>query len=223
MLNIYCQYSFGGYKIFWISQSGIREVTVTDSCHLPLSAVSFFSHDGLKMVLTMLPEKQLLMQINDISVADLDEIGRKKNMSMQFIASDRTSAKELCNLAAVAASDLSLIERFLASLIMVDVNLNFDYDKLLQFMQEIRSNPCICDKPLDRVQNRKAPLFIYFGETFRSSIADYKELVPMAMQTRAVKLHWNTDKHCPEEMSGISVVGDFIKRIIDKLGLWKNL
>jgi hypothetical protein len=223
MLNVYCQYSFAGYKIFNLTAEGVREVTASNRFGIPQSAIKFLSHYGLKLAFTINPERQLMLMVNDIPCNELDDMGRKKGMSILFVATDDIHMRELAKLAASIVGDFSTFEKFIASLFTIEETLKFDYEKLRAFMDEVSRGTIECQSPLDRVYNCKSPIFVYFGEDFKASITDYEGLISKAMQCQSIRLRWNAEQQSVEAINGIDVFREYIQRILYKLHIWKDL
>lgn len=223
MLSVYCQYSFVGYKIFHLTKDGVNEVTVSNRQGIPSSTIKFLSHSGLKLALTVNPERQLMLLVNDIPCHELDDMGRKKAMSILFIASDSINARLLAKMAASIVGNFSVFETFVASLFTIEDTLKFDYPKLQSFMEEIGKGTLTCQPPLNRVYSCKSPIFVYYGDDFKSSISEYDSLISASMQYQAIRLRWNVESQSIEPINGIEVFREYIQRVLYKLHIWRNL
>jgi hypothetical protein len=223
MLSVYCQYSFAGYKIFNLTADGVHEVTASNRQNIPQSSIKFFSHYGLKLALLINPEKRLMLMVNDIPCNELDDMGRKKTMSIQFIASDSANARTIAKLAASIIGDFPTFEKFVASLFSIKDTLLFDYSSLNSFIEEVAKGAIECQVPIKRVYDCQSPILIYYGDDFKSSVAEYDGLISKSMLHQSIRLRWNEELQSVEAINGIDTFREYIQRILYRLHIWKSL
>ena len=106
MLTIYAQYSFGGYKIFRLTNEGIEEVTGVNRLGITDSSIQLFSHYGIKMLNCHDAQRQHILFVNDIPCKELDDMGRNKTCSFMMCGTSLTDARLLRRLAVMIAFEL---------------------------------------------------------------------------------------------------------------------
>lgn len=222
MLSIYCHYSYAGYKLYNLTKEGIKEITSSERCGITQSSIIFFSRYGLKEAYLPLPEGGWMLLIHDIPSNELDDMGRKKTCSLQFIANGKQSRLFLAKIAVILANDMNTFEKFFASLFTIEDDLKFDYDSLLKFLDGADKKKIGYDKPWDRVYEQGAPLILYNGTTLSSSISEVKNLVSKNDLLRSVNMKWNSETNEPSSMKMIGCVYDIIQRIFDRLKIWND-
>ena len=225
MLKAFTQYSDHGYKIYCLNEDDtVAEVTVHERHELPDSSIRYFSQYGLKLALAILPERQLMLMVTDVPCDSIDDVNRKTTMSFQFIATDKENARLLAKLAAAISCDMKGFDVFMNKILCKkEGKLTFSNSKFMEWTMAIEKEKIDFPHPFDRVADSHVSLFIYFGGSFSRSIEAYKGVLDKSITTRAVKLKWDNTLYQPEKMSRTEYIRDIIQRIIDKLGLWKNL
>lgn len=222
MLRVYCHYSYSGYKLYNLIKDGAKEITSSDRCGISQASITFFSRYGLKEAFLPLPDGSWMLLVHDIPSNELDDMGRKKNCSLQFIANGRESRLILAKMSIVIANDMNEFERFIASLFTIENKLKFDHDSLFKFFDEINKENLKFDKPWDRVYNQGAPLLLYSGNSLASSISEVGHLINKNDLLKSVVLKWDIETGKPSSMKVMKCVYDIIQRILDKLNIWND-
>lgn len=222
MLRVYCHYSYAGYKLYNLTKEGIKEITSSDRCGISQASITYFSRYGLKEAFLPLPDGSWILLVHDIPSDELDDLGRKKNCSLQLIANGRESRLFLAKVAIAIANDMNGFERFFASLFSIDNELKFDYDSLSKFLDEIDKENFKFDKPWDRVYYHSAPLLLYSGNSLTSSISEVGHLINKNDLLKSVALKWDNEIGKPSSMKVMKCVYDIIQRILDKLNIWND-
>lgn len=222
MLRVYCHYSYAGYKLYNLTKEGIKEITSSERCGMSQASITFFSRDGLKEAFLPLPDGSWMLLVHDIPSNELDDLGRKKNCSLQFIANGRETRLFLAKMAIAIANGMNEFEKFFASLFTIEDELGFDYDSLSKFLDEIDKEDFEFEKPWDRVYNNGAPLMLYNGSTLTSSISEVNHLISKNEILKSVALKWDIEKGKPSSMKVMKCVYDIIQRILDKLNIWND-
>jgi len=222
MLRVYCHYSYSGYKLYNLTKDGAKEITSSDRCGISQASITFFSRYGLKEAFLPLPDGSWMLLVHDIPSNELDDMGRKKNCSLQLIANGRESRLILAKMSIVIANDMNEFERFIASLFTIENKLKFDHDSLFKFFDEINKENLKFDKPWDRVYNQGAPLLLYSGNSLASSISEVGHLINKNDLLKSVALKWDIETGKPSSMKVMKCVYDIIQRILDKLNIWND-
>lgn len=222
MLRVYCHYSYAGYKLYNLTKDGAKEITSSDRCGISQASITYFSRYGLKEAFLPLPDGSWMLLVHDIPSNELDDMGRKKNCSLQLIANGRESRLFLAKVAIAIANEMNEFERFFASLFTIENELKFDYNSLAKFLDEIDKENFELEKPWDRVYNQSAPLLLYSGHSLTSSISEVGHLINKNDLLKSVSLKWNIEIGKPSSMKVMKCVYDIIQRILDKLNIWND-
>lgn len=222
MLRVYCHYSYSGYKLYNLTKDGAKEITSSDRCGISQASITFFSRYGLKEAFLPLPDGSWMLLVHDIPSNELDDMGRKKNCSLQLIANGRETRLFLAKVAIAIANEMNKFERFFASLFAVENELKFDYDSLYKFLDEIDKANFEFEKPWDRVYNQCAPLLLYSGHSLTSSISEVGHLINKNDLLKSVSLKWDIEIGKPSSIKVMKCVYDIIQRILDKLNIWND-
>ena len=224
MLNIYCQYSYAGYKIYRLYADGIKEVTATERYDLPKSSITYFSRYGIKEALLPLPEGPWMLLVHDIPTNELDDMGRKKNCSLQIIATDKEAKSQLVKTAIIIANEMSSFQKLFAAMFAIKDTLTFDYDSFQTFLSETGTHGDMkkYGKPWDRVYTQDAALILYSGSSLDSSLSEVQHLISDKDKMKAVSLQWDSATCRPSAMNGMKCIYDLIQRILDRLNIWKD-
>ncbi len=220
MLNVYCHYSYAGYKLYNLTKDGVKEITSSERCGITQSSITYFSRYGLKEAYLPLPEGGRMLLVHDIPSNELDDMGRKKTSSLQLIANDKESMKYLAKIAIVIANDMRTFEKFFASLFTIDEELKFDYESFFKFLNGVNEENIEFEKPWDRVYEHDAPLILYNGSTLISSISEVNHLIAKNDILKSVNMKWDTESGKPLSMNVMKYVYDIIQRLLDKLNIW---
>lgn len=148
MISVYCQYSFGGFRIFRIygteneSLDASKEVTSDNALDYPDGANIFFDRGGTKVAYRYLDDGRLVLTVKEIPGPDKDTDGRRINCAVQFIG-DEPDRKALDNMAITICNDISGFERFFSDLFSKRSGLHIDGDRLKEYVGAFsRENAC---------------------------------------------------------------------------------
>lgn len=222
MLKVYCHYSYAGYKLYNLTEDGVKEITSSNRYGITQSSITYFSRYGLKEAFLPLPEGGWMLLIHDIPSNELDDMGRKKTCSLQFVTNDRETRLFLAKIAIVIANDMRTFEKFFASLFSIEDELNFDYESLFKFLDGVNKENFEFEKPWDRVYNQSAPLLLYSGRTLTSSISEVNHLMRKNDILKSVNLKWDAEAGKPLSMKAMKYVYDIVQRVLDKLKIWND-
>ena len=139
MIKTYCQYSYGGFKTFYIE--GLKdehlnpysEVTLDKPHDFPNDAHVFFQYGGSKIIYRQLQDGRLCLVVREIPSNDTDGAGRNINCAVQFIGNEE-DRKTLDNLALVIANDVTGFSSFFADLFYDIKGLHIEGDKLHEYI-----------------------------------------------------------------------------------------
>lgn len=174
MITIYCQYSYGGFKIYKIN--GIKdeiltqEVTAQNNYGFPVSADTYFSHGGAKIIYRVLPENKLMFAVREIQGPIRDEFGRGIPCAVQFIG-DMSDRDTLDDLVINVCNQIKDFEQQFAGLFDFRKGLGFDGAALQRLIDSCQSGVNFHGKsPLLAVRNRKTSvmLFVPASSSFKS-------------------------------------------------------
>lgn len=137
MIRIYCQYSYGGYKTFFLrgeaNEEVANEVTNDTPFDFPADAHLFFQFGGTKMAYKQLHNGEHTLVLREIPSIHTDSDGRSIPCALQLIGQDE-DRKALDNLAVVIADDLQAFEAFFSKLFYVKQGLHFHGDQLRAYL-----------------------------------------------------------------------------------------
>lgn len=139
MIKAYCQYSFGGFKTFFIEGlknevlGNDKEVTPNDDHGFPHDAHVFFQYGGSKIVYKRLTNGNLALIVREIPSNNTDGAGRPISCAVQFIGQDE-DRQTLDNLTLVIANDIVGFSNFFADLFYVRQGLRIEGDKLHNYI-----------------------------------------------------------------------------------------
>lgn len=137
MIRIYCQYSYGGYKTFFLrgeaNEEVANEVTNDTPFDFPADAHLFFQFGGTKMAYKQLHNGEHTLVLREIPSIHTDSDGRSIPCALQLIGQDE-DRKALDNLAVVIADDLQAFETFFSKLFYVKQGLHIHGDKLREYL-----------------------------------------------------------------------------------------
>lgn len=135
MINIYCQYSYGGYKTFHIkgiemeSLGDESEIRIESPHDFPETAHVFFQFGGSKIVYRKLDDGKLTLVVREIPSDDVDSSGRPISCAVQFIG-DEDDRQTMDNLAMFIVNDVISFGQCFANLFYVRQGLHIEGDKL---------------------------------------------------------------------------------------------
>lgn len=174
MITIYCQYSYGGFKIYKIN--GIKdeiltqEVTAQNNYDFPSSADLYFSHGGAKIIYRVLPENKLTFAVREIQGPVKDEFGRGVPCAVQFIG-DMSDRNTLDDLVINICNQIKDFEQQFAGMFDFRKGLGFDGTALQHLIKSCQQGIKFHgESPLLAVRNRKTSvmLFVPTSSSFKS-------------------------------------------------------
>lgn len=141
MIKTFCQYSYGGFKTFFIK--GVNneelnyqsEVTLENSHDFPNDAHVFFQFGGSKIVYRRLNNNFITLVVRDIPCNMTDGIGRPISCAIQFIGEQEDRAT-LDNLTLIISNDIAGFSKFFADLFYVRQGLRIEGNKLREFINK---------------------------------------------------------------------------------------
>lgn len=172
MIRIFCQFSYGGYKVFRINGTPHEElqrvIPGTGNDSLPLSADRYFNYGGAKLVYRYLDSNMLTLAVCDIPGPQKDSDGRPVSCAIQFIG-EESDRDVLDRLSIRIANDLEGFSRELVAMFDLWGGLFFNGDKLTDIVKECEPS-CSYEgssRLLD-IRKRKGNvlLFVPFSDNF---------------------------------------------------------
>lgn len=137
MIKIYCQYSYGGFKNFYIE--GVENELVENEVYddekygFPDDAQRYFQYGGVKILYRSLGGGKLDLLVKEISSLHTDGSGRAIPCAVQFIG-DSTDRKTLDNMAVYITNNLDDFSKFFAGLFYVQEGLRIKGNELRNFI-----------------------------------------------------------------------------------------
>lgn len=225
MLTIYAQYSFGGYKIFKLTNEGAEEVTGVNRLGITDSAIQLFSHYGIKMINCHDAQEQHIFFVNDIPCKELDDTGRNKTCSLMICGTSLNDAKLLRRLAVMIAFELGSFEIFFSSLFSITDTLNFDYKKFEEFIQLMADKEVFAENRLRNAMLRKPyPIVVYTSSDRKTALEPLYPRFGKGQLRSCFSLKWNEQSRKIVD-SSIDRIGfvHLLQQILNKIAtLWKN-
>lgn len=155
MIRIYLQYSYGGFKTFFIEgkekEAVNMEVTNDTPYDFPQDAHCYFQYGGAKMVYRYLNNGALDLVIREIPSIHKDGDGRSIPCAVQFIG-DEEDRLTLDHLATDIVNDIEKFHDFFSLLFRVRDGLRIDGDKLRKWIDE-HNVPFVCDTNVPQIKN----------------------------------------------------------------------
>ena len=139
MIRIYCQYSYGGFRTFFIEgteNEEVRcEVTNEEFYGFPQDAQRYFQYGGAKIVYRQLSNGLFDLVVREIPSIHTDGDGRHIPCAVQFIgeAADRDT---LDYMALDIANDVLAFEDFFSKLFYVRLGLRIHGEKLRKYIRD---------------------------------------------------------------------------------------
>lgn len=155
MIRIYLQYSYGGFKTFFIegkeNESVNMEVTNNKTFGFPADAHCYFQYGGAKMIYRYLGDGSLDLVVREIPSIHKDGDGRDIPCAVQFIG-DKSDRQVLNHMAIDIANNICRFHIFFSSLFRVKEGLRIDGDKL-RFWIDTHNVPFVCETPVRQIKN----------------------------------------------------------------------
>lgn len=204
MIKYYCQFSYGGYKVFKINglpHEELRRIVASDDeGGFPLSADLYFNYGGAKIVYRYLGYNTLDLVISDIPGPELDTDGRPISCAVQFIG-DRSDRRTLDNLAIRIANNLEKFEKEFADMFDLWGGLHFEGDKLDAFVKQCE-NKDLYEKmyknkkgdELLQILDRQGEvlLFVPFSDNFPNNTSVKEKLMDQLQLPNDATIHFIT-------------------------------
>lgn len=139
MIKVYCQYSYGGFKTFYIEGSeneSLEKEVINDTVYdFPDDAYCYFQYGGAKIVYRQLKDGRYDLVVREIPTLYPDGDGRKIPCAVQFIG-NAEDKQTLDHLAQDIAQDTLSFENFFAYLFRIRKGLRIDGKKLYEFIEK---------------------------------------------------------------------------------------
>lgn len=225
MLTIYAQYSFGGYKIFRLTNDHVEEVTGVNRHGITDSVIQLFSHYGIKMLNCHDAQGLHIFFVNDIPCRELDDVGRNKTCSLMICGTNLNDAKLLRRLAVMIAFELCSFETFFSSLFTISDTLNFDYLKFEKFIKLMADKEVFAEDCLRNAMLQKPYPIVVYTTSDRKTVLEplYPRFGKGQLRT-CFSLKWDEQSRKIVD-SSIDRIGfvHLLQQILNKIAtLWKN-
>lgn len=225
MITIYAQYSFGGYKIYHLTENSVDEVTANNRCNIPESAIQLFSHYGTKLLQTTDLSGNHILFVNDIHCKDRDDMGRAKTCSLVMVGTTDFDSVSLRKLAVMIAFELGDFELFFSKLFSIEDSLKFNYSKFNDLIISADSETVLSqDRLRNEMSRRNNPIVVYTTIKPQAAIEPlYRNFNKLSL-AKSFRLKWDDNSRSIQN-SSIDRVGfrALLCRIITKLtAIWKN-
>ena len=202
MIKYYCQFSYGGYKVFRINGKPREElkriVASNDEGGFPLSADLYFNYGGAKIVYRYLDSSTLDLVICDIPGPEKDTDGRPISCAVQFIG-DGSDRRTLDNLAIRIANNLEKFEEEFANMFDLWDGLHFDGDKLDAFVKQCEDKDLYInidktESELLQILDRQGEvlLFVPFSDNFPNNTSVREKLMDQLQLPNDATIHFIT-------------------------------
>lgn len=225
MINLYAQYSFGGYKIFRLTEGAVEEVTAANRLGIPDSAIILFSRYGIKMVAAKDLAGNYILFVNDIPCKEHDDMGRAKTCSMIITATSVSEANMLKRIAVMLAFELDKFEEFFSSLFVIRETLEFDYARFMEFIDNATVGEVLLQDMLRNAMSRKAtPIVVYTTEKPETAIKPLYRNFDARLISHPFLFKWVESERKLQD-SAVERIGfrSLLYMIISKItAIWKN-
>lgn len=225
MINLYAQYSFGGYKIFRLTEGAVEEVTAANRFGIPESAIQLSSHYGIKMLASKDLAGNYILFVNDIPCKEHDDMGRAKTCSMIITATSVSEANMLKRIAVMLAFELDKFEEFFSSLFTLRDTLEFDYACFMEFVENVADNDVLSQDRLRNAMSRKAtPIVVYATEKSETAIKPLYRNFDARLISHPFLFKWVESERKLQD-SAVERIGfrSLLYIIISKItAIWKN-
>ena len=146
MIQIYTQYSYGGFRIYKIDGvakellDSAKEVTRNNFLGYPESAAIFFDRGMTKVAYRYLSgSDKFVLTVKEIPSLDSDSDGRPINCAVQFIG-DKSDRKTIDNIAISICNGLKNFEEFFAGLFYIRSGFHIDGDRLKAYIDSFNGD-----------------------------------------------------------------------------------
>lgn len=225
MIQVFTQYSFGGYRIFEATPSGLAEVSATDRRGLNDTGIHLFSHYGVKMLFARDAEHKFNLFITDIPCRDKDDMGRSKTISLLITGTNLEDRNQLRAAAMLILLELKSFELFISELFTVTDTLNFDYGKFMQFLESaIRPDGIEGDRLRKALLNKPYPIIAYSAADTRQTIRDLSPWFGKSYLKQSFFFKWDSStQKIQNKVVDKYGFSNLLYRIIYSItSIWKN-
>lgn len=146
MIQIYTQYSYGGFRIYKIDGvanellDSAKEVTTNNFLGYPEDAAIFFDRGMTKVAYRYLSgSDKFVLTVKEIPSLDRDTYGRPINCAVQFIG-NKSDRNTIDNIAISICNDLKNFEEFFAGLFYIRSDLHIDGDRLKEYIDSFNGD-----------------------------------------------------------------------------------
>lgn len=217
MIRVYLQYSYGGFKTFFVEgkekEAVNMEVTNDTPYGFPQDAHCYFQYGGAKMVYRYLNNGALDLVVREIPSIHKDGDGRSIPCAVQFIG-DEEDRQTLDYLAIDIVNDIEKFHDFFSMLFRVREGLRIDGDKLREWIDE-HNVPFVCDTNVPQIKNTQiiksdvilfVPLSSNFGiDDFVTNNVSSELNLPFAQMRRDNCIIKNSDFSLIQKKSKINI------------------
>ncbi len=155
MVRIYLQYSYGGFKTFFIegkeNELVNKEVTNNETFGFPADAHRYFQYGGAKMIYRYMDDGCLDLVVREIPSIHKDGDGRDIPCAVQFVG-DNSDRQILDYMAIDIADNIFGFHDFFSNLFRVKDGLRIDGDKLSLWINK-HNVPFVCETPIRQIEN----------------------------------------------------------------------
>lgn len=225
MIQVYTQYSFGGYRIFEATQSGLAEVSANDRRSLNDTGIHLFSHYGVKLLFARDAEHKFNLFVTDIPCRDKDDMGRAKTISLLLTGTNLEDRNQLRAAAVLILLELKNFEAFISELFTVTDSLDFDYAKFMQFMESANRTEGIEEDRLRKaLLNKPYPIIAYSAADTRQTIRDLSPWFRKSYLKQSYFFKWDssTQKIQNKVVEKYGFTNLLYRIIFSITSIWKN-
>lgn len=161
MINIFLQYSYGGFKTFLVegqerNERVNKEVLLTDFHVLPDDAYCFFQYGGAKIAYRYISDGRIALIIREIPSIHRDSDGRNIPCAVQFIG-DPSDRNTLDYITTDIANDIEAFHNFFSNLFSVRDGLFIDGDSLRSWINQ-HAIQYSCESPISQIKEISRPM-----------------------------------------------------------------
>lgn len=162
MINIFLQYSYGGFKTFLVegqerNERISKEVLLTDFPVLPDDAYCFFQYGGAKIAYRYISDGRIALIIREIPSIHRDSDGRNIPCAVQFIG-DPSDRNTLDYITTDIANDIEAFHNFFSNLFSIRDGLFIDGDSLRSWINR-HATQYSCESPISQIKGISRPMY----------------------------------------------------------------
>lgn len=161
MIRVYLQYSYGGFKTFFIegkekNESVSQEVSNGEAFDMPSDAHCYFQYGGAKIVYRYLGNGKLDLVVREIPSIHKDGDGRSIPCAVQFVG-DAADRNTLDYMVTDIVNDINGFHDFFANLFRVRNGLRIDGEALRQWIEN-HDTPFLCESKVEQILGITRPV-----------------------------------------------------------------